>query len=161
MSRFHMHVAVNDLERSTRYYTAVFGAKPTVIKDDYVKWSLEDPRINFAISSRGRQTGLDHVGIQTESGAELAALQARLEAADITGAPQADAACCYARSDKYWSVDPEGIAWEAFHTLDSIPTFHEGQGKVRPGTGRESGLGQEPPGKSCCITPKLSTSGCC
>lgn len=147
MSRFHMHVAVSDLERSTRYYTAVFGAKPTVIKDDYVKWSLEDPRINFAISSRGRQTGLDHVGIQTESGAELAALQARLEAADIAGAPQADAACCYARSDKYWSVDPEGIAWEAFHTLDSIPTFNEGQG--------------EPTGKSCCITPKLSTSGCC
>jgi catechol 2,3-dioxygenase-like lactoylglutathione lyase family enzyme len=156
-----MHVAVNDLERSTRYYTAVFGAEPTVIKDDYVKWSLEDPRINFAISNRGRRTGLDHVGIQTESGEELAALQARLEAADIAGAPQTDAACCYARSDKYWSVDPEGIAWEAFHTLDSIPTFNEGQEKVRPGTGREAGLGQEPTGESCCITPKLSNSGCC
>ena len=147
MSRFHMHVAVSDLERSTRYYTAVFGAEPTVIKDDYVKWSLEDPRINFAISNRGRRTGLDHVGIQTESGAELAALQARLEAADIAGAPQADAACCYARSDKYWSVDPEGIAWEAFHTLDSIPTFNEDQ--------------QETAAESCCITPDLATSGCC
>jgi catechol 2,3-dioxygenase-like lactoylglutathione lyase family enzyme len=147
MSRFHMHVAVSDLERSTHYYTAVFGAEPTVIKDDYVKWSLEDPRINFAISNRGRRTGLDHVGIQTDSGAELAALQARLKAADIAGAPQTDAACCYARSDKYWSVDPEGIAWEAFHTLDSIPTFNDGK--------------QEPADMSCCITPKLTTSGCC
>ena len=161
MSRFHMHVAVSDLERSKRFYSAVFGAEPTVIKDDYVKWSLEDPRINFAISSRGRRTGLDHVGIQTGSSEELGALQARLEAANIAGAPQTDAACCYARSDKYWSVDPEGIAWEAFHTLDSIPTFNEGQEKVRARTAREAGLGQDPAGKSCCITPKLTASGCC
>ncbi|UCC56025.1 MAG: VOC family protein [Gammaproteobacteria bacterium] len=161
MSRFHMHVAVGDLQRSIHFYSALFGAEPTVIKDDYVKWSLEDPRINFAISSRSRKTGLDHVGIQTESGAELAALQTRLEAADIAGAPQADAACCYARSDKYWSVDPEGIAWEAFHTLDSIPTFNEGQEKVRAGTAREAGLGQDPADKSCCITPEITASGCC
>jgi catechol 2,3-dioxygenase-like lactoylglutathione lyase family enzyme len=161
MSRFHMHVAVSDLERSTRFYNAIFGAEPTIIKDDYVKWSLEDPRINFAISSRGRKTGLDHVGIQTESSEELAALQARLEAADINGAPQTDAACCYARSDKYWSVDPQGIAWEAFHTLDSIPTFSEGAEKVRAGTAREAGLGQDPAGRSCCVTPDLARSGCC
>ncbi len=147
MSRFHMHVAVNDLERSTRFYSAILGAEPTVIREDYVKWSLEDPRINFAISDRGRRTGLDHVGIQTESSAELAALQARLEAADIAGAPQTDAACCYARSDKYWSVDPQGIAWEAFHTLDAIPTFNDGQ--------------DDPDSRSCCITPQLATPGCC
>ena len=147
MSRFHMHVAVNDLERSTRFYSAILGAEPTVIREDYVKWSLEDPRINFAISDRGRRTGLDHVGIQTESSAELAALQARLEAADIAGAPQTDAACCYARSDKYWSVDPQGIAWEAFHTLDAIPTFNDAQ--------------DDPDSRSCCITPQLATPGCC
>jgi catechol 2,3-dioxygenase-like lactoylglutathione lyase family enzyme len=142
-----MHVAVRDLERSIRYYSAVFGAEPDVRKPDYAKWSLEDPRLNFAISSRGRHSGLDHVGIQTETAAELAALQARLEAADITGAPQPDAACCYARSDKYWSRDPEGIAWEAFHTLESIPTFNAGA--------------QDGAGQSCCVTPGLVPRGCC
>jgi len=148
MPRFHMHVAVDDLERSRRFYTAMFGAEPTVIRDDYLKWALEDPRINFAISTRGRHTGLDHVGIQTGTGAELAALQARLEAADIAGAAQPAAACCYARSDKYWSVDPQGIAWEAFHTLDSIPTFN-------------ASADEQPDGRSCCITPDLVRSGCC
>lgn len=147
MSRFHMHVAVSDLERSIRFYSAVFGAEPDVRKPDYAKWSLEDPRINFAISNRSRHTGLDHVGIQAGSDAELAALQARLEAADIAGARQADATCCYARSDKYWARDPEGIAWEAFHTLGTIPTFNAGE--------------QESPGASCCTTPALATRGCC
>lgn len=147
MSRFHMHVAVSDLERSIRYYNAVFGAEPTLRRTDYARWSLEEPRIHFAISSRGDHTGLDHVGIQAESAAELAALQARLAAADIAGAAQPDAACCYARSDKYWSRDPEGIAWEAFHTLASIPTF---------GAGQETRSAQ-----SCCVIPGLSGDGCC
>lgn len=147
MSRFHMHIAVADLERSIRYYSAVFGSEPGVRKPDYAKWSLDDPRINFAISSRGCHRGLDHVGIQTDSAEELAALQARLEAADLVGTAQPDASCCYARSDKYWSRDPEGIAWEAFHTLGSIPTFNTEEGETAS--------------QSCCVTPGLATRGCC
>jgi catechol-2,3-dioxygenase len=146
MSRFHMHVAVTDLEHSIRFYNAVFGTEPSVIKDDYAKWALDDPRINFAISTRGRNTGLDHVGIQAETEEELAALKARLDSANIAGKAQTDAACCYARSNKYWSLDPEGIAWEAFHTLDSIPTFNEDT--------------REPAEQGCCI-PDITPSGCC
>ncbi|NNG12772.1 MAG: glyoxalase/bleomycin resistance/dioxygenase family protein [Halobacteria archaeon] len=147
MSRFHIHVAVNKMEQNIRFYSAIFGAEPNVIKDDYAKWSLEDPRINFAISRRGQQSGIDHLGIQTESEEELSALQARLDAADIGGAAQADAACCYARSNKYWSMDPQGIAWEAFHTLDTIPTFNEESDAAPASTG-------------CCVPGTIST-GCC
>ena len=147
MTRFHMHVAVTDLDRSIRFYSAVFGARPTVIKADYAKWILDDPRINFAISNRGSNPGLDHVGIQTESEDELATLHARLETARISATPQQDAACCYARSNKYWSVDPEGIAWEAFHTLGTIPTFNEAPGETA--------------GQGCCTIPGISKPGCC
>lgn len=147
MSRFHMHVAVTELDRSIRFYSAVFGAPPTVIKEDYAKWTLDDPRIHFAISNRGGRPGLDHVGIQTESEEELAALHARLEAARISATPQQEAACCYARSNKYWTMDPQGIAWEAFHTLGTIPTFNEAPGEAT--------------GQSCCVIPGITTSGCC
>ncbi len=114
MSRLHVHIAVDDIEHNIRFYSAMFGAEPTVIKDDYAKWDLADPAVNFAISTRTRKTGLDHIGIQANSAAELDALQARLDAAGIAGREQSNAACCYARSDKYWSLDPQGIAWEAF-----------------------------------------------
>jgi len=125
MSRFHMHVVVEDLGVSTRFYTALFGAAPTSVKEDYIKWALEDPRINFVITSRGHIPGLDHVGIQTDTDAELEALQARLAAAGIAGQAQQAAACCYERSNKHWTLDPQGIAWEAFHSLHPIPTFNE------------------------------------
>ena len=126
MSRFHLHVSVSDLQQSIRFYSTLFGAEPGVVKDDYAKWMLNDPRINFAISTRARRQGVDHVGIQTETGDELAALQARLQAAMIPGVAQEATACCYARSDKYWALDPQGVAWEVFHTLDSLPTFYDG-----------------------------------
>jgi hypothetical protein len=123
MKRLHVHVAVHDLEQSIRFYSALFAAQPAVKKDDYAKWMLDDPRVNFAISTRGKKVGLDHLGIQAENGAELEEIGARLAQADVSVLPQKEAACCYAKSDKYWTIDPQGIAWESFHTLDSIPVY--------------------------------------
>jgi hypothetical protein len=128
-----VHVAVHDLAQSIRFYKALFDAEPTVKKDDYAKWQLEDPRVNFAISKRGAKTGLDHLGIQVEDGAELGALRSQLAQADVAIRDQANATCCYARSDKHWTLDPQGIAWESFHTLEAAPTYGEdGQATARP-----------------------------
>jgi hypothetical protein len=125
MKRFHVHVAVDDLEGNVRFYSTVFGSSPSVLKPDYAKWMLEDPRINFAISKRGAKAGVDHLGIQVESEEELAELRQRVKAAEIAALDQPNADCCYARSDKYWVTDPQGVPWETFHTLGSIPIFGE------------------------------------
>lgn len=145
MSRFHMHLAVEDLDRNIGFYTALFGVPPTVRKPDYAKWELADPAVNFAISARGRRPGLDHVGIQAHDESELAALRARLEAAGVEGVEQNGTTCCYARSDKYWSVDPQGVAWEGFHTLGEAAIF----GEARAADSAEG----------ACCTPDLP--GCC
>ncbi len=125
MKRFHVHVAVDDLAASIRFYSTLFAAEPAVVKDDYAKWMLEDPRVNFAISSRGGRPGVDHLGLQADSGDELEALNAQLQRADLATRAEQAVACCYARSDKYWVTDPTGIAWETFHTLGSVPTFND------------------------------------
>ena len=123
MKRFHVHVAVHDLKQSIRFYSALFGAEPSVEKPDYAKWMLDDPRVNFAISTRGDKAGLDHLGIQAETGDELEEIGSRLAQADVSLQPQKGASCCYAKSDKYWTIDPQGVAWESFHTLDSVPVY--------------------------------------
>jgi catechol 2,3-dioxygenase-like lactoylglutathione lyase family enzyme len=123
MKRFHVHVSVDDIDASVRFYSSIFGAPPAVLKPDYAKWMLDDPRINFAISSRGVKSGVDHLGIQVDSESELTALREELAEARIARLDQASAECCYARSDKYWTTDPQGIAWETFHTLDTIPVY--------------------------------------
>lgn len=125
MKRFHVHVSVDDLAANIRFYSSVFGAEPSVVQADYAKWMLDDPRVNFAISQRGGKAGLNHLGLQVESGEELGALRAQVDRAEIAALDQTGAACCYAKSDKYWIRDPQGIAWETFHTLDSIPVFGE------------------------------------
>jgi len=125
MKRFHLHVAVADLTASIRFYSALFAAEPTVVKSDYAKWMLDDPRVNFAISQRGAKPGLDHLGVQVESEGELAEMHERLQAVDLPVDEQMGTACCYANSNKYWTVDPQGIAWEAYHTLNDIPVFGE------------------------------------
>lgn len=135
MKRFHVHVAVNDLRQSVRFYAALFGAEPTVLKDDYAKWQLDDPRVNFAISTRAGKPGVDHLGIQAEDGAELEDLGARLAQADVSVLPQKGASCCYAKSDKYWTIDPQGVAWESFHTLESAPVYG-GDGRKVPDPAR-------------------------
>ena len=100
-----------------------------MVKDDYAKWMLDDPRVNFAISMRGAKTGLDHLGIQAENGAELEDIGSRLAQADVSTTPQKGASCCYAKSDKYWTLDPQGVAWESFHSIDSVPVYGQ---EVRP-----------------------------
>ena len=123
MKRLHVHVSVTDLPQSVRFYSALFAAQPSVLKEDYAKWMLDDPRVNFAISNRGAKAGLDHLGIQAEDEGELEEIGSRLAQADVSVLPQKAASCCYAKSDKYWTLDPQGVAWESFHTLDSVPVY--------------------------------------
>jgi catechol 2,3-dioxygenase-like lactoylglutathione lyase family enzyme len=123
MKRFHVHVAVDDLAANIRFYSTAFGMPPTVEQPDYAKWMLDDPRLNFAISTRGRSRGVDHLGIQVDTDEELKALRGRVALAGAAALDQPEAECCYARSDKYWTTDPQGIAWETFRTLDSLPVY--------------------------------------
>lgn len=156
MKRMHVHVAVDDLAASIRFYSAMFAVEPTVAKDDYAKWMLDDPRVNFAISARGATPGLNHLGVQVESAEELAEMSARLQKLDTDVVEEMGTACCYAKSDKYWATDPQGIAWETYHTLDSIPVFGgqaEGECCVpEPAVAKTSG----------CMPAKAgSAGGCC
>ncbi len=125
MKRMHLHVSVPDLAESIQFYQTLFGAAPAVVKDDYAKWMLEDPRVNFAISQRGAALGVDHVGIQVESAAELGELAGRLKAAGAKTFDQQAATCCYAKSDKSWVSDPAGVRWETFFTFDDAVTYGE------------------------------------
>ena len=131
MKRFHVHVSVRDLAESVRFYTALFGSDPTLLKPDYAKWMLEDPRVNFAISQRNGTTGIDHLGMQAETAGELEDIRSNLEEADATVVAEKGAHCCYARSDKYWVTDPQGVAWESFRSLGAIPLY-DGDAAVRP-----------------------------
>jgi len=147
MKRFHVHIAVDDLSANIRFYSAMFGVPPTVEKSDYAKWMIEDPRINFAISTRGQGAGLDHLGVQVESDEELAALRGQLDRAELAVVDQPGTTCCYARSDKHWAIDPQGIAWETFLTLESVPMFGDGR--------REQGADKA---SACCAPPAPTVS---
>ena len=125
MKRFHVHLHVDDLDRSVGFYSSLFAATPARLERDYAKWMLQDPPVNFAISTRGSHAGIDHLGIQTDDPAELAAMKLRAEAAALTLQDEGETTCCYARSEKHWVTDPQGIAWEHFHTLGEIPVFNE------------------------------------
>jgi catechol 2,3-dioxygenase-like lactoylglutathione lyase family enzyme len=125
MKRFHVHVAVPDLQQGVRFYSTVFGAQPSVVKPDYAKWMLDDPRVNFAISQRGGAAGIAHLGIQVDRRDELDALHAQLEAAGETIADQGAATCCYAKSEKGWVRDPVGLSWETFVTHGEATTYGE------------------------------------
>ena len=124
MNRFHVHLGVTDIEKSVAFYSSLFGAEPTVVKPDYAKWMLDDPRINFAISMRdGAAKGIEHVGLQVEEGAELEAVYGRLRAADRPVLDEGATTCCYARSQKSWIADPDGVLWEAFLTDGESTTY--------------------------------------
>lgn len=123
MKRLHVHVAVEDLEKSIGFYSALFDARPTKLKPDYAKWMLEDPRINFAISARGAKPGLDHFGIQVDAPEELHDIREQLKRADLAMFDEGETTCCYASSDKSWVQDPNGIAWEAYHTMADAELF--------------------------------------
>jgi catechol 2,3-dioxygenase-like lactoylglutathione lyase family enzyme len=116
MKRLHVHVSVDDLDQSVRFYATLFAAEPTVLKSDYAKWMLDDPRVNFAISKRGGATGIEHLGIQVENEVELAEVYGRLGRAERPVIEEKATTCCYAKSDKQWIADPQGVAWETFLT---------------------------------------------
>ena len=129
MKRMHVHVAVDDLAHSIRFYSALFDARPTVVKPDYAKWMLDDPRVNFAISTRGRRAGLDHLGIQVENKDELPEAYGRLHQAGGTVIEQGEVTCCYAKGEKAWIDDPSGIAWETFFTTGESTVYGDGTGE--------------------------------
>ena len=159
MKRFHVHAHVEDLRASIAFYSKLFGAEPARIESDYAKWMLEDPRINFAISTRGGKPGVDHLGIQTDTEAELAELKAQARAADLALLDEGETSCCYARSEKHWITDPQGIAWEHFHTLGSIPVFGE---HAAPADENPSCCtAQAPRGRPIGIPVAAARSGCC
>ncbi len=150
MKRFHVHLHVDDLSRSIGFYSKLFAAEPARQESDYAKWMLDDPPVNFAISTRGQQPGIDHLGIQTDDPTELAAMKARAEAADMALLDEGQTTCCYARSEKHWVTDPQGIAWEHFHTLGNIPVFSESSADA--------------PQAAACCTPApvaVQTVACC
>lgn len=159
MKRFHVHVAVEDLAESVRFYSTLFGAGPTVHKPDYAKWMLDDPRVNFAISARGGQPGIQHLGIQAENDAELADVFGRLERAERPVLEEKDTTCCYAKSDKQWVADPQGVAWETFLTRGESTVYGTGGAVPR----LEEAAAAAPccgPGPEALVAPK-ATSGCC
>jgi lactoylglutathione lyase len=149
MKRFHMHVSVKDLAASIRFYQTLFDTAPTVTKTDYAKWMLEDPRMNFAISTHRQPVGVNHLGFQVDTDEELRGMRAQLEAADSRMLEESEQPCCYAKSDKYWVTDPTGIAWETFHTLGSIPVYGEDTAVFDHGT---SSAPAEGSAASCCAT---------
>lgn len=131
MKRFHVHVAVDDLEKSIGFYSTLFAAPPSVVKPDYAKWMLEEPRVNFAISARGGKAGVDHLGIQVESDDELGEVYERLKHAEAPVLEEGATTCCYAQSEKSWVIDPQGVAWETFHTLGESTVYgHSVRAKV-------------------------------
>ena len=148
MKRLHVHVSVKDLPASIRFYRTLFAAEPVVAKSDYAKWMLEDPRVNFAISTQRQPVGINHLGFQVDTDEELHGMRAQLEAADARMVAESEQPCCYAKSDKYWVTDPTGIAWETFHTLGSIPVYGEDTRVFDHG---ESVVPVENPAAACCV----------
>jgi lactoylglutathione lyase len=148
MKRLHVHVHVTDLTRNIAFYSRLFAAQPARTESDYAKWMLDDPPLNFAISTRGQGVGVDHLGIQVDEPETLHDLEARARAAEITLGEVGQTTCCYARSDKHWITDPQGLAWEYFHTLENIPVFREA-------------VDAPPSPLACCASASDSSNRCC
>jgi len=159
MNRFHVHVNVSSLDESLAFYTRLFGAEPSVVKPDYAKWMLDDPRVNFAISQRERGAGVDHLGIQTEDDAALEQIGARLKAADAVRLAEVGTTCCYAHSDKYWTEDPQGLRWETFHTHGEATTYYA------PATPTQASNSTQASAAACCgpraADKEKSVTACC
>ncbi|STY28362.1 Glyoxalase [Legionella wadsworthii] len=145
MKRFHIHIGVNNLADSIRFYNALFGSKPVKEKSDYAKWMLDDPRINFAISTRAGKHGVEHLGIQVDDAAELETLRKQFSEANISTHSDGETTCCYAKSEKSWVNDPNGIAWEAYHTMEDAQFFS----------------GEKTTESVCCMPEKSTATSCC
>jgi catechol 2,3-dioxygenase-like lactoylglutathione lyase family enzyme len=156
MKRIHIHVGVENLDESIRFYSAIFDSKPVKIKPDYAKWMLEDPRVNFAISTRASKNGVDHLGIQVEENEELEELRGRIKNADLAVFDEGETVCCYASSEKSWVKDPGGIPWEAYRTMDDAQIFSSKR------AGDESACCPDRPvSETRCCEPSEKTAGCC
>ena len=155
MKRMHIHVAVESLDESIKFYNALFGIAPIKTKTDYAKWMLDDPRINFAISTRSHKTGVDHLGLQVDEEDELEAFRARLKNVDMTLFDEGETVCCYACSDKSWIEDPSGIAWETYKTMEDVQLFSNAT------TTEEACCSAEKKDRSNSNEPSDETTGCC
>jgi predicted enzyme related to lactoylglutathione lyase len=153
MKRLHIHMSVENLPQSIGFYSALFASQPTVVKSDYAKWMLDDPRVNFAVSTRGQQPGLDHLGIQVENSDELQEVYARLHKAGGDVIEQGATVCCYAKSEKSWIDDPAGIAWETFLTSGESTDYGDGSGERNARVVHEK--------QSACCAPVAVASACC
>lgn len=142
MKRLHVHVGVENIEASIAFYSALFAAAPVTVKADYAKWLLEDPRLNFAISTRSQKKGVDHLGIQVDSAEELAALRSQMTAADLALHSEGETVCCYMRSEKSWLQDPNGLPWEAYHSMEAAQVFSEAPA----------------PGQTACCVPNVASA---
>ena len=145
MKRMHIHVGVENIEDGVRFYSALFGTEPDKHNPDYAKWMLEDPRVNFAISTRTSQ-GVDHLGLQVDEDGELAELRSRMEKADMSRFDEGETVCCYAKSDKTWVKDPSGVAWETFRTMGDADLYN---------------ADSDPAGDACCTPDGKSAAACC
>jgi catechol 2,3-dioxygenase-like lactoylglutathione lyase family enzyme len=167
MKRFHIHVSVASIDESIRFYSTLFAAQPAVRQSDYAKWMLDEPRINFAISTHRQPVGVNHLGFQVDSDEELRGMHAQLQDADARLIQENEQACCYAKSDKYWVTDPTGIAWETFHTLGNIPVYGEDTAVFDHGASVVPVQTQAATSKAACCVPAAKTetatdrSGCC
>lgn len=158
MKRFHVHLHVQDLQASIAFYSRLFSGTPTRVETDYAKWMLEDPRVNFAVSTRGSKPGLDHLGFQVDTAQELVEMKTAALNADMAMLEEGETTCCYARSDKHWITDPQGVAWEQFHTLGDIPVFNKAS---QPASGAACCAPEKIAAAACCIPQTASTANCC
>jgi hypothetical protein len=156
MKRFHLHVSVENLDESVRFYSTLFAEQPAVRQADYAKWMLEDPRINFAISTHRQPVGVNHLGFQVDSDEELRGMHTQLMEADSRLIQENEQPCCYARSDKYWVTDPTGIAWETFHTLGNIPVYGEDTAVFNHGVSPVPGPPETHAIAACCVPARTT-----
>jgi catechol 2,3-dioxygenase-like lactoylglutathione lyase family enzyme len=156
MKRFHVHVSVENVSDSVRFYSTLFGHEPSVVKSDYAKWMLDDPRVNFAISKRGAAPGVDHLGIQAEDEAELAEVYGRLETAQRPTLKEEATTCCYAKSDKQWIADPQGVSWETFLTHGESTVYGHGIGG--DGLAEQTAVPATETGSACGCGPKAGAA---
>jgi hypothetical protein len=166
MKRFHLHVSVRNLDESIRFYSTLFAEQPAVRQSDYAKWLLEDPRMNFAISTHRQPVGVNHLGFQVDSDEELRGMHTQLLEADSRLIQENEQPCCYARSDKYWVTDPTGIAWETFHTLGNIPVYGEDTAVFNHGVSPVPIPNESRATAACCVPagttePKATGTDCC
>ncbi|MCB1702308.1 MAG: VOC family protein [Pseudomonadales bacterium] len=157
MKRMHIHIGVESIDQGIKFYSALFGAQPVKTKTDYAKWMLDDPRVNFAISTREGEKGLSHLGLQVDEDAELEQLRERFKQADMSVFDEGETLCCYARSEKSWLQDPAGIPWEAYRTMEDVQYFASSSTESDE-RGATDGAGMQ--SQECATTPK-SSAGCC